>query len=178
MLSTSLAPLLFDTVITDLQMMQSPLHFTQPSPSLKKRNSCVRMLFVDYSLAFNTTVPSRLDISSKTWAWILHHVNKSSVPSIAYEKGGSSGIVSTLWDPHPLFKENILCRKAFWTARIPFIATLSKTELVCTEYFGAIFSSGPNDRRLSSVKCLNATPCWGRMCWKTGPVCGTTQKVL
>ncbi|KAI3359939.1 hypothetical protein L3Q82_014293 [Scortum barcoo] len=40
--------------------MHSPLHFTQPLPHLQLPNTYVRMLFVDFSSAFNTVIPDKL----------------------------------------------------------------------------------------------------------------------
>ena len=42
-------------------MMQSPSHYTALA-HLDKRNTYVRMLFIDYSSAFNTIVPFKLII--------------------------------------------------------------------------------------------------------------------
>ena len=41
-------------------MTQSQSHSTLPISHLDKRNTYVRMLFIDYSSAFNTIVPSKL----------------------------------------------------------------------------------------------------------------------
>jgi hypothetical protein len=50
----------FPTVPTDLQKMTFPELFTQSKTHLEKRNTYVRMLLIDYSLAFNTIASSKL----------------------------------------------------------------------------------------------------------------------
>ena len=59
-------------------MMQFLLHSTLPISHLYKRNTYVRMLFIDYSSAFNTRVPSKLinklrtlGINTSLCNWIL-----------------------------------------------------------------------------------------------------------
>ncbi|KAI3373751.1 hypothetical protein L3Q82_022333 [Scortum barcoo] len=46
-----------------LLKMPSPSPSTLPSPYLDQRDTYVRMLFIDYSSAFNTIVPSKLSSS-------------------------------------------------------------------------------------------------------------------
>jgi hypothetical protein len=55
----TLEPLQFDTAPTDPQITQSQSHSTLPFPTCNKRHTYVRMLFIDYSSAFNTIVPTK-----------------------------------------------------------------------------------------------------------------------
>ena len=47
-------------------MTKSQWHSTLPFPILDKRNTYVRMLFSDYSSAFNTIVPTKLITKQRT----------------------------------------------------------------------------------------------------------------
>ncbi len=60
------------------QMMLLPSHCTLLSPTWKNKNTYVRMLFVDYSSAFNTIVPATqvaklqtLGLNRSLCSWIL-----------------------------------------------------------------------------------------------------------
>jgi hypothetical protein len=62
------------TAPTKPQMSQSQLHFTLPSPTWTRGKITVRMLFIDYSSAFNTIVASKLGtlgLNTSLYNWIL-----------------------------------------------------------------------------------------------------------
>jgi hypothetical protein len=59
-LPATLDPLQLHTAPTAPQMTQSPSHCTLPYPIWTKKNTHVRVLFIDYSSAFNIIVPSKL----------------------------------------------------------------------------------------------------------------------
>jgi hypothetical protein len=92
------------TTPTDSQMTKSQWHSTLPFPILDKRNTYVRMLFSEYSSAFNTIVPTKLITKLRTQGlntslcnWIMdfltdrHHVVRVGNDS---QHRGPSGVCS------------------------------------------------------------------------------------
>ena len=85
------------------------MHFTPPFTHLDKRNTFVRMLFIDYSSAFNTIVPSKLitklrtpGLNTSLCNWILDfltgrpqvvRVGNNTAATLIHNTGASQGCV-------------------------------------------------------------------------------------
>ncbi|KAI3376519.1 hypothetical protein L3Q82_016972, partial [Scortum barcoo] len=119
--------------------MPSPSPSTLPSPHLDQRDTYVRMLFIDYSSAFNTIVPSKLitklrdlGLNSALCDWILNFL--TGRPQ-AVRMGSTTSSTLTLntnladlhdrhWPDHQHISEDLT-----WTHHTDFITKSARQQL-------------------------------------------------